>query len=143
MHMSKQRLVMVLASAGVPVDRVTIDGKSVEVTYMEWATQSQWDQGAAIVSEFDPSPEAEVAWQLEQKRSQAKQALGAAEPMPLATRAACYALMVSLQEAREKINAIIAAVNTATGSEIELLATGDSYAAALETVAQIIDAGVA
>lgn len=138
--MSKKRLVMTLASAGVPVDRVTIDGNSVEVTYMEWATQSQRDQGAAIISELDLSAEAESVWEIDQKRSQAKRTLGESEPIPLATRAACYALMVSLQECREKVNEVIAAVKD---KAIEPLATGDSYAKALETVAQIIDAGIA
>lgn len=59
----KHRLVMTLASAGVPVDTVTISGNSAAVTYMQWATQEQRDQGEAILAAFDWSSEAQQAWE--------------------------------------------------------------------------------
>lgn len=60
----KHRLVMTLASAGVPVDAVTVTGPaSAVVTYMEWATQAQRDQGAALLAAFDWSDAAQTAWE--------------------------------------------------------------------------------
>lgn len=60
----KHRLVMTLASAGVPVDAVTVSGPaSAGVTYMPWATQAQRDQGAALLAAFDWSPAAQAAWE--------------------------------------------------------------------------------
>lgn len=144
MGSTKRRLQMALTAAGIPVDTVTITGAdSAALTYMEGATEEKRNQGAELLAAFDWSAEADAAWQTEQKRAEAKRVLGAAEAMPIATRAACLALMASLQEARGKINEIITTVNAATGSTIGTLATGDSFADALETVAAIIDSGAA
>lgn len=137
---TKQRLVMTLAGNGVPVDTVEIAGMSAKVTYMAEATDDQRKKGEQLLEAFDWSEEADMVWLRSQDRARAKAMLVAAESIPLATRAACYALMVSLQECREKVNEVIAAVKD---KAIEPLATGDSYAKALETVAQIIDAGIA
>ncbi len=144
MSTSKQRLVMTLAGAGVPVDRVTITGPgAADVTYMDGATQAQRDQGAEVLAGYDWTDEAEHAWETAKQTAAAKAILTAEEPMPKATRAACFALMLSLQEARAKLNELVAAVNTAHGTTIEPLVTGSTFAEALTDVAAVLDAGIA
>lgn len=144
MATSKTRLVMTLAGAGVPVDRVTLTGPdSAEVTYMPGATPEQVAAGAAALAAFDWSDAAESAWLEGLRRADAKAILTAGDPMPTATRAGCLALMLSLQECRAKVNELIAAAKAGDVSGVEPLVTGDSFAAALEQVAQLIDAGVA
>ncbi|MBA4191324.1 MAG: hypothetical protein C0467_25360 [Planctomycetaceae bacterium] len=139
---TKKRLVMALASAGVPVDTVDVVGKSANVTYMKEATSQQVAKGEELLAAFDWSPEAESAWAESQQRADAKRMLTASDPMPLATRAACFGNMLSTQEARRKINEILAALQNGTIASVQPLATGDDLSAALVQVGQLIDAGV-
>ena len=129
---------MALAGAGVPVDRVRITGPaSADVTYMPGVTAEQLAAGAAIIAGFDWSPEADAEYEAARTRNAAVKSLAAQTPELIATRAACVALMLSLQEARAKLNELIAA----TGAGVAPLATGESVSDAMGTVAQLIQSG--
>lgn len=147
----KPRLVAALAGAGVPIDTVTLSPEQlggtpalVRRTFMPWATQEQIDRGDAIIAAFDWSPALDAAFAAEQvarsARDAAKGMLSAADPLAVATRAACYALMVSIQEARGKVNELVAWAN-AQGAAVAPLETGDSLVAAFDQIRAIIDAG--
>lgn len=140
----KQRLVMTLAAAGVPVDTVTITGPtSAAVTYMPDATPGQLAAGAAALAAFDWSDEAHRAWEAAQVGDEAKRiVLSADDAVTRATRAGCLALMLSLQECRAKVNELVNAVNAALGTSVEPLVTGSSFAEAMADVTALIDAGV-
>jgi hypothetical protein len=139
----KTRLVLTLASAGVPVDAVAITGdSSADVTYMEWATQEQRDVGAALLAAFDWSPEAQAAWDRDQVTAVAKGiVLTGDDAVTRATRAGSLALMRSLQEARAKINELVEHVNNATGSAIAPLVTGSTFEQAMGDVVSLLEAG--
>lgn len=62
----KQRLVITLASAGVPVDRVNVNEalQTAEIeSYIGNPSQAQIDAGAAILAAFDWSSAAQRAWE--------------------------------------------------------------------------------
>lgn len=58
----KHRLVMTLAQAGIPVDTVTM-GSPPTATYMRVLTQAEQELADSIIAGFDPSPEAQQAWE--------------------------------------------------------------------------------
>ena len=63
---TKHRLVMTLAGAGVPTDRVTVNEAAHIATidsYVTTPTQAQIDAGAAILAAFDWSAAAQQAWE--------------------------------------------------------------------------------
>lgn len=141
---SVQRLSAFLASAGVPVDVVTITGPtSANVTYQPDATSDQIQLGVEILATFDWSDAAETDFVASLQRAVATAiVLTGEDPISRATRGGDYALMISLQEARVKINEIITQVNTATGSTIVLLETGDTFDDAMNSVVELINAGI-
>lgn len=136
----RDRLIDALAAAGVPVDTVTGEGPGAALTYHQYATQAQRDAGAALLAAFDWSDAAHRAWLAARDRAAAKAALRAGDAIPRAARGGSYALMLSLQECRAKVNEIVARLN-AQGATIEPIVTGDTLEQALAIVDQIIDAG--
>lgn len=141
----KPRLVATLAGAGVPIDTLTVSAPGSAVwTYMGGATDEQKATAEAIVAGYDWSPALDEVFAANQAtratRDAAKGMLAAADPLAIATRAACYALMVSIQEARGKVNELVSWANT-QGAVIAPLETGDSLQDAFAQIAAIIDAG--
>lgn len=144
MSTTKTRLVMTLASAGVPVDRVpdTVPVDPADVTYMGGATQAQRDQAAALIAAFDWSPEADAAWQRGRTTEAAKGiVLSADDAQTRATRASCYALMLSLRDSRSKVNELVAWAN-AQGAAIEPLVRDNGDEDAFAAILQLLDMGI-
>lgn len=160
----KPRLVATLAAAGVPIDTLTVTGPaSAAWTYMAGATAEQVAAAEAIVAGYDWSPaldaEYAVARAARAVRDQAKGYLVSPDPLLIAVRSACYALMVSLQQERARsnaqtvrINLIAAKLDEAIGAAggsvakldaapLQLLESGDSLQDALAQIGAIIDAG--
>jgi len=137
----RDRLIDTLAVAGIPVDTVVGEGEGTEVTYLSYATQSQIDAGNSLLASFDWSDIAHRQWLAEKSRSASKAALRSTEAVPRAARGGSYALMLSLQECRAKVNEIITWANL-QGASIELLVTGDTLNQALAIVDQMIDAEI-
>ena len=115
---------------------------SADVTYASGTSFEVIAAASAyLANEFNWSDAAEQQWQAARLRAAAKLLLTSMEPMVIAVRASCFALMLSVQEARAKVNQIIAAVQAGDVSAVQPLLTGDSLATALEQIADIIDSG--
>lgn len=113
-----------------------IKSGSVTVT---WEKGTDEEAANAALAKFDWSEAAHAAWKVAQQKNVAKTLLVASEPMPIAVKAACYGNMISTQEARLKINEILAALKAGTIQDIQPLVTGDSLESATQLVSNIID----
>lgn len=102
---------MTLASAGVPVDTVTITGAaSADVTYMTWATQAQMDLGAALIAAFDWSDAAETAWQAIQTRPVASSQLNLKDAQFVLLRGVVSVLVDEVNTLRQWVTSFKGAV---------------------------------
>ena len=115
MPTSKQRIVVTLASAGVPVDTVTITGAaSADVTYQTWATQTQRDQGAALLAAFDWSDAAEQAYQVALSRPLAVSRLNLTDAQFMLLRGVVSVLVDEVNALRDWVTSFKAATAAAT-----------------------------
>lgn len=137
---SPERIRSTLEAAGYPMFSIVVTGvASAIVVPFDLSQRSAVDEE---MESFDWSDEAEAAWLAQQQRDAAKEILTSQDAMPKATRNSDYALMISLQECRVKLNELITAVKAGDVSSVELLVTGDTLQDALGTIEQLIDAGV-
>ena len=137
-----ERFFAFMEQGGTPARTAWVTADGIEFTLPPDGTPEQLAAAEARAALFDPSPEAQAAWQAGFDREQAKRYVLAPEPLPLAVRAACVALMLSLQECRAKVNEVLAAVQAGDVSAVAALQTGDTPEQAFAQVLQLIDAGM-
>jgi len=101
----RDRLVYTLASAGVPVDRVTGEGPAVVVSYQAWATQAQQTAGAAIVAAFDWSDAAQQAWEASRAKDNAAGLFVSGDLAALVVRAVVGLTIAELNDIRQWVAA--------------------------------------
>ena len=127
MPTSKQRLVMTLASAGVPANGVTVTGPtSATIVYytaddkdpqgnpMGPPTQSQMDAGAAVLAAFDWSDAAEQAYQAALSRPLAVSQLGLTNAQFMLLRGVVSVLVDEVNALRDWITSFKTATAAAT-----------------------------
>lgn len=133
-----------MQEGGTPAHTAKVTDGGVTFTFPPGTTPEQAAAGETRAALFDPSPEAQAAWEEGRNRERAKRYVLAADPLPLAVRAACVALMLSLQECRAKVNEVLAAAQAGDGSllAVAALQTGDTTEEAFGQVLQLIDAGL-
>lgn len=136
----RERFILTLAANGVPVDTVSA-AHPFAVTYQRPLSGEEQARADALIAAFDPSPEAQAAWEESRRLEQVKQTLTSQDPVPKAARAGLLALMLSLQECRAKVNEVVAWAG-AQGATIAPLETGTTFDEAIDTVRMLLDAGV-
>ena len=110
----RERLILTLAAAGVPVDTVTGDGPGVVVTYQAWATEAQRAAGAAVVAAFDWSQAAHDLWLRDRRRLAASALLDALGGESALVRAVVLVLVDDVNDLRQWVTSFKAAVAAAT-----------------------------
>ncbi|WP_439627466.1 hypothetical protein [Gemmata sp.] len=141
-----ERVADALRAQGYTVHHISMKADGSGANGLTFPDGTPLDSQAAaleyLATAFDWSDQGEQDWE-KARTTEAAVAivLTGQDAQTRATRAACVALMVSLQECRAKVNELVAAAQAGDASAVQPLATGDSIADAFAQVAALLGSG--